>query len=339
VTASVTKQIAIVPAGVWGTALALPASAGGHQVWLWRPEPEWAATWDGGHPKLPGLKLGPNVRATAEIAEAVSGADLVILAPATVILREVCQRLRPHLRPEAVIVAVAKGLEPETFLRVSEVIAQEIPSHAGRIATLSGPNFAHEVAAGLPTGTVVAAPDEAIAGFAQDLLMSPRFRIYTNTDQVGVELAGALKNVIALGTGISDGLGLGDNARASLITRGLTEIARLGVAMGANMMTFAGLAGMGDLVLTCTGDSSRNRQAGLAIGRGESPEEFLQETGYTVEGIRTAKAVKAMAERYGIQMPISEAIYRVIYEGAAPLPIMEALMTREKKAEYAESGL
>lgn len=329
-----TKRIAVVPAGVWGTALALPASSSGNPVVLWRHEPGWEANFQGGHERLPGLKLPANVTATSNLAEAVAEADLVILAPATVILREVCRQLKPLLKPDAVILSVSKGLEPETFLRVSQVVAEEIPSHAGRIATLSGPNFAHEVAQGLPTGTVIAAPDESIACLARDLISSPRFRIYTNPDQIGVELAGALKNVIALGTGISDGLKMGDNARASLITRGLTEIGRLGEALGANLMTFAGLAGMGDLVLTCTGDSSRNRQTGLAIGRGKSPDAFLAETGLTVEGIRTAKAAKAMAERVGIEMPITEAIYRVIYEGAEPLAAIDSLMGRRKKSEY-----
>lgn len=329
-----TKRIAVVPAGVWGTALALPASSSGNPVVLWRPEPGWEATYRGGHERLPGLTLPENVTATSNLAAAVAEADLIILAPATVILRDVCRQLKGLLKPEAVILSVSKGLEPETFLRVSQVIAAEIPSHAGRIASLSGPNFAHEVAQGLPTGTVIAAPDESIACCARDLMSSPRFRIYTNLDQVGVELAGALKNVIALGTGISDGLKMGDNARASLITRGLTEIGRLGEALGANLMTFAGLAGMGDLVLTCTGDSSRNRQAGLAIGRGQSPEAFLAQTGLTVEGIRTAKAAKAMAQRVGIEMPITEAIYRVIYEGAEPLAAIDSLMGRRKTSEY-----
>lgn len=329
-----TKRIAVVPAGVWGTALALPASSSGNPVVLWRREPGWEDGFQGGHEKLPGLKLPANVTATSDLTAAVGEADLIILAPATVILRDVCRQLKELLKPEAVILTVSKGLEPETFLRVSEIVAEEIPTHAGRIASLSGPNFAHEVAQGLPTGSVIAAPDESIACFARDLMSSPRFRIYTNPDQIGVELAGALKNVIALGTGISDGLKMGDNARASLITRGLTEIGRLGEALGANLMTFAGLAGMGDLVLTCTGDSSRNRQTGLAIGRGKSPEEFLAETGLTVEGIRTAKAAKAMAERVGIEMPITEAIYRVIYEGAEPLAAMDSLMARQKKSEY-----
>jgi glycerol-3-phosphate dehydrogenase (NAD(P)+) len=330
------KRIAVVPAGVWGTALALPASAGSNPVALWRAEEGWHRSFCGENEKLPGLKLPENVTATDDLADAVGEADLIILAPAMVILRAVCQRLRPLLKPDAVILCVSKGLEPDSYLRVSEVVAQEIPSHAARIATLSGPNFAHEVAAGLPTGSVIAAPDEGIARFAQDLMMSSRFRIYTNTDQVGVELGGALKNVIALGPGIADGLRMGDNARAALITRGLTEMGRLGTALGANLMTFAGLAGMGDLVLTCTGDSSRNRQAGLAIGRGQSPEAFLQETGFTVEGIRTALAAKALAERAGIELPITEAIYRVIYEGADAKAAIQALMSREKKSEYAE---
>lgn len=244
--------------------------------------------------------------------------------------------IRPHLRADSVILTITKGLEPETHLRVSEVVAQELPEHAGRIAALSGPNFAHEVAAGLPTGTVITCGDIGTAEFAQDALMSSRFRIYTNPDMIGVELAGALKNVMALGVGISDGLGFGDNARAALITRGLTEIGRLGTVMGANLLTFAGLAGMGDLVLTCTSDSSRNRQAGLAIGRGEDVSRWVGQTHLTVEGVRTAKAAWELAREAGVQMPITEVIHRVLYEGLSPMEGMKHLMGRVKTHEVEE---
>ncbi|MFO7273361.1 MAG: NAD(P)H-dependent glycerol-3-phosphate dehydrogenase [Bacillota bacterium] len=329
-------EIAILPAGVWGTALAVPASAAGNRVRLWRRTPGWSAGWDRGHPALPGLRLPDAVAACDSPADAVSGADLVILSPASAGLRAVCRLVRPHLRPDAVIVTVTKSIEPETHLLVHQVVGEELPEHRERIVALSGPNFAHEVAAGLPTGAVAACPDLTLADQVQAALMTDRFRIYTNPDLVGVELAAALKNVIALGVGISDGLGMGDNARAALITRGLVEMARLGRAMGANPLTFAGLAGLGDLVLSCTGDSSRNRRAGLAIGRGQSAAEFLAETGLTVEGIPTTRAAWQLARRLGVRMPITEAIYQVLYEGLAPLTAMERLMARPRAHELEE---
>jgi len=329
-------RIAILPAGAWGTALALPAAAGGHDVSLWRRTPGWAQSWDRGHKALPGLRLPGNVRACESLAEALSGADLVILSPASVALREHCQLIRPHLRPDAILVSVTKSIEPESHLLVHQVVAQEIPSHAERVVALSGPNFAHEVAAGLPTGSVVACPDLLLADRVQDALATDRFRVYTNPDLTGVELAGALKNIVALGVGISDGLQMGDNARAALITRGLTEMARLGTAMGANMLTFAGLAGMGDLVLTCTGDSSRNRRAGLAIGQGQSAAAFVEQTHLTVEGIPTTQAAWSLAREMGVTMPITEVIYRILYEGLSPQDGLRALMARPKTHEVEE---
>jgi len=332
----VSVQIAILPAGVWGTALAVPAAAGGNRVRLWRRRPGWAQNWERGHPALPGLRLPENVVACDDPEDAVAGADLVILSPASAGLRAVCRLVRPHLRPDAVVVTVTKSIEPETHLLVHQVVEQQLPGHRGRIVALSGPNFAHEVAAGLPTGAVAACPDLSLADRVQETLMTDRFRIYTNPDLVGVELAGALKNVIALGVGISDGLGMGDNARAALITRGLVEMARLGRVMGANPLTFAGLAGMGDLVLSCTGDSSRNRRAGLAIGRGQSIDAFLAETGLTVEGIVTTRAAWQLARRLGVRMPITEAIYQVLYEALPPLEAMKRLMARPRAHELEE---
>lgn len=329
-------RIAILPAGVWGTALALPASAGAHQVRLWRRTPGWSANWDRGHQALPGLRLPENVRACASLDEAVTGADVVILSPASGVLREHCRLIKPYLRPDAVIVTVTKSIEPESRLLVHQVVGDELPAHRDRIVALSGPNFAHEVAAGLPTGSVAACPDLELAALVQDVLMTDRFRIYTNPDLTGVELSGALKNIVALGVGISDGLELGDNARAALITRGLVEMARLGTAMGANPLTFAGLSGMGDLVLTCTGDSSRNRRAGLAIGRGSSAAAFLAETGLTVEGIPTTRAAWSLAQELGVRMPITEAIHHVLYEGLRPIGAMERLMARPRAHELEE---
>jgi len=330
------RKIAIVPAGAWGTALAVPAAAGGHDVVLWRRDPRWVDAGERNHPALPGLTLPANVRGVAALAEAVCDADLVILAPASVILRETCRSIREYLRPDAVLLSVTKGIDPESHLRMSQVVAEEIPTHGDRVAALSGPNFAHEVARQMPTTTVIACPDLGVAQAAQDLLMTPRFRIYTNPDMIGVELAGALKNVMALGVGLSDGLGMGDNARAALITRGLTEIARLGVTMGANALTFAGLAGMGDLVLTCTSDSSRNRRAGLAIGRGQSATEFAAAGHLTVEGIPTTRAAWTLAQQLEVSMPITEQIYRVLYEGLPGVQGMENLMGREKTHEVEE---
>lgn len=332
-------MIGILPAGAWGTALAVPASARGEEVRLWRRTPGWSTDWDRGHPALAGLRLPDHVRACETVEEVVAEADLVILSPSSAGLRACCRLIRPHLREEAVIVTVTKSIEPETHLLVHQVVAEEIPSHAERIVALSGPNFAHEVAAGLPTGSVAACPDLLLAELVQERLMTDRFRIYTNPDRTGVELAGALKNIIALGAGISDGLKAGDNARASLITRGLTEMARLGAAMGANVLTFAGLAGLGDLVLTCTCDSSRNRRAGLAIGRGQSAAEFVASTGLTVEGIPTTKAAWSLAQKLGVRMPITEAIYQVIYEGLRPTEALERLMGRPRTHELEEVAI
>lgn len=331
-----TLQIAILPAGTWGTALAMPAAAGGHVVRLWRRQAGWTETWDRGHKALPGLTLPSNVTGCEQVEQAVQGADLVILSPASAGLREQCRMIRTLLRPDAVIVTVSKGIEQGSHLRMTQVVAQELPEHAGRIVALSGPNFAHEVAAGLPSGTVVAAQDLAVAQFVQEALMSSRFRVYTNPDVVGVELAGALKNVIALGVGMSDGLGMGDNARATMITRGLTEMARLGVALGANPLTFAGLSGMGDLVLTCTGDRSRNRQTGLAIGRGQTLTQFIAATGLTVEGVPTTRAVWTWAQELQVRMPITEQIYRVLYEDLSPALGVKNLMGGAKRQEMEE---
>lgn len=328
--------IAIVPAGAWGTALALPASKGGRNVRLWRRRSGWTEGWSRGHAALPGLVLPHNVIACESVADTVAEAGLVILGPASVALRDYCRLVRPHLRADAILVTVTKGIEPQSLLRMTEAVAAELPEHADRVVALSGPNFAHEVAAGMPTTTVVACADFAVAARAQDALMTNLFRVYTNPDVTGVELAGALKNVIALGVGISDGLSMGDNARAALITRGLTEMARLGAALGANPLTFAGLAGMGDLVLTCTGDSSRNRRAGLAIGRGQSAKDFVEQTHLTVEGIPTTLAAWSLAQKLGVRMPITEQIYRVLYEGLSPLEAVRLLMGREKTHEVEE---
>lgn len=327
------QTVAVVPAGSWGTALAVPLVRAGHRVRLWNRSPDFAPAFTASRrsPYLPGVQLPAGVSAVADLAEAVAGAQVVVLAPAFGGLRPTCRLLRPLLRPEILVVCVTKGLEPDTCLRASQVVAQELP--AVRLAMLSGPSFAQEVAQELPTAVVVASPDAHVAEAAQDLVMTRRLRAYTNTDVVGVELGGALKNVIAIGVGMGDGLGLGDNARAALITRGIAEMGRLGALLGANTLTFAGISGVGDLVLTCTGDLSRNRRCGLAIGQGARLEGFLKETGLTVEGVPTCQAAWQLAGRLGCELPITEQIHRVLFCGTSPSEAMEALMGREPADE------
>jgi glycerol-3-phosphate dehydrogenase (NAD(P)+) len=283
---------------------------------------------------LPGARVGP-VRATPELAEALDGAELVLMCVPARALREVCRLARPHLPAGVVVVSTAKALDLETLERMSEVVQAELALGPERVTALSGPNFSVEVVRGLPTATVAAGPPAA-ARLVQDALMTERLRVYTTTDLCGVELGGALKNVMALAVGIADGMELGHNARAALVTRGLAEMIRLGLAMGAVPMTFAGLAGLGDLVLTCTGEYSRNRRAGLALGRGETLSGFLDRTGVVVEGIGTARAAWRLAGRYGVDMPVTEQVYHILFTGRSPREGLTQLMTRGRRAELDE---
>ncbi len=330
-----TTKVAVVPAGQWGTALAVPLLRALYRVALWNRDPDFAADFNRSHrsPYLPGQDLPAGLVAVRDLAEALDGAAAVVLAPAAAGLRPTLRRLAPLLAPGTLLICCTKGLEPGTQLRASQVIAAELPAYAGHVAVLSGPSFAVEVAKELPTAVVVAAADPAVARAAQDLLMTRRLRVYTNEDVVGVELGGALKNVFAIGVGISDGLGMGLNARAALITRGAMEMAKVGVSLGANVLTFAGISGIGDLVLTCTGDLSRNRRCGLALGGGESLEHFLERTGLTVEGVPTTEAAWQLARRLGVPTPITEQIHRVLFEGMSAREGMEILMAREKASE------
>lgn len=328
-------RIAILPAGQWGTALAVPLAENGHAVRLWLRRPEDVDGFRRTRRNLrhlPGVPLPDGVEAFPTPEEALDHADLVILGSASRGLRDTCRAIRAHLPPGALVLSITKGLEPETHLRMSQVILDELPEAEGRLAVLSGPNFAVEVARRLPSATVVAAGDPAVAAAWQHAFMGPRLRVYTHDDVLGVELGGALKNVIAIGVGISDGLGAGENARAALITRGMAEIGRLGVALGANPLTFAGLSGIGDLVLTCTGDLSRNRRLGLAVGRGEAAEVALRTLG-TVEGVPTARAAVQLAREVGVEMPITERVHAVLFEGESPARGLELLMGRERTAE------
>ncbi len=332
------RRAAIVPGGAWGTALAVPLAANGIEVTLWQRRAEAALAFASAHTHahLPGVTLPPAVTATADLAAAVADADLVVLAPPSDALRAVLTRLRPLVPERTLLVSVTKGLEPESLLRMTEVIAAELPDHA-HITALSGPNFAIEVARRLPTASVVAGRDLATAAVVQSALMTADFRVYTHHDLIGLELGGALKNVVALAAGVAEGLNIGYNANAALITRGLAEIARLGVAMGAHPLTFAGLAGMGDLVLTCTGTYSRNRRAGLMLGRGAPLAQVLDEVG-VVEGVRTTRAALALSQRFHVPMPVTEQVHRILFDHIPPRDGVMALMTRERAHELESAG-
>jgi len=327
------KRVAVVGGGAWGTALAAHASRLGHEVSLWAREPDVVRDVNGARENktfLEGVPL-PAIRASTDMAEAVAGADAVLLVPPSSFLRGVATSLRPHVPPSADVAIATKGIENETRLLMVDVAAQALGR--GDLAALSGPSFAREVASGLPTDVVVAAKDEALATRLQALLHSPMFRVYTSRDPVGVELGGALKNVLAIAAGACDGLGLGTNARAALVTRGLSEMARLGVALGGDPLTFMGLSGVGDLILTTTGALSRNRSLGLKIAEGVDPAAYLATQKTVAEGYATARAAFELAQAHGVDVPITEQVYRVLHEGRPLLDAMKALMNRAQKEE------
>lgn len=325
-------RIAVVGAGAWGTALAAHLARAGHDVRLWARRAEAAAEIAGGTNSvhLPGVALPP-LAATADIAAAVANAEGVIVVVPSEFGRETYRALQSVVPPGAVVVSATKGLELQSLRRMSEVAAEELPGQ--RIAVLSGPSFATEVAVGQPTTVVVASADVAVAEVVQQAVSTRTFRAYSSTDVVGVELGGALKNVIAIAAGIVDGLGYGHNTVAALVTRGLAEMTRLSVASGARADTLAGLAGLGDLVLTCTGHLSRNRAFGQALGRGASVDEALGGRQTVVEGIRTTRAACDLAARAGIEMPIATHMRAVLYEGKPVRDAVDALMLRSLKRE------
>lgn len=329
------KKVAVIGSGSWGTAISVVLATNGHSVYLWsyfKEESEQLSKDRENKAFLPGVILPENVTCTPSMEEAVSDADLVVLASPSHTVRNVSKSLAPYLKKNQPLLNIAKGLETDTQLRLSEVIRQEIPENP--IAVMSGPSHAEEVGRFLPTTNVVASEDESLLTFIQDIFMNKVFRVYTNPDLIGVEVGGALKNVIALCAGISDGCGFGDNTKAALMTRGITEIARLGVAMGASSTTFFGLTGIGDLIVTCTSMHSRNRRAGILIGQGKSLEETLSEVKMVVEGVKTTEAAYALAQKLGISMPIVEQMHAVLFEGHDPKTAAQELMQREKKSEY-----
>ena len=331
-------NIAVVGSGGWGTALA-SILAENHVVALYVRNPELAADLHRERENiryLPGVPLPANLQIREQLAPALAGADLLVVATPSHGVRAAARALAGLLPPDCVVVSAAKGLEVGSCLRMTEVLAQEIPALAGRIAALSGPNHAEEVGRKIPSATVAGCADRGLAEVVQDAFMTPYFRVYANHDVAGVELGGALKNVIALAAGIGEGLGFGDNSKAALMTRGLAEIARLGVACGADAATFSGLSGVGDLIATCTSRHSRNRRAGLEIAKGRSIAEIQTESGMVIEGVRATAAAWQLARTAGIEMPITEALHRVLYEGASPRLAVTELMTRSQKHETEE---
>jgi len=325
----------VLGAGAWGTALASLLSENGHQVMLWAYEADVAESVNSAQENrrfLAGVPLHQALRATSSIEQACAGAEFVLFAPPSHVLRNVAAQAARWVPETATLAVATKGIERERLALMTDVVEQEIPGRA--IVALSGPSFALEVANHLPTAVVAASTSPDAALLTQQLLSTSAFRVYTQRDVTGVELGGALKNVMAVATGIADGLQLGFNARAALITRGLAEMTRLGVKLGADPATFAGLAGIGDLVLTCTGSLSRNRSVGLEIGRGATLQEVLQGRETVAEGVVTTESAKALAEREGVEMPIVNAVHRVLFEKQPARWALVELMTRDLKGEH-----
>ena len=330
-------KIAVLGSGGWGTALALVLLENGHDVTLWSyAEQESALLKESGeNPLLKGVPLPQELKLTADLA-CVKGCGAVVLATPSFAVRTTARAAAGLLEPGAVLVSVSKGIEKDTSLTLTEAIEQEV-GEGHPIVALSGPSHAEEVGRRVPTVVVSASKDRSAAEQVQDLFMNERFRVYATDDVVGVELGAALKNVIALCAGISDGMGYGDNTKAALMTRGLTEIARLGVAMGGRRETFAGLSGVGDLIVTCTSMHSRNRRCGILIGKGTPAEQAVKEIGAVVEGYYAAATARTLAQKVGVEMPITEAAYQVLYHGKDPRRVIVDLMTRERKHELEDS--
>jgi len=321
--------------GAWGTSIALLLAANpDHRVRLWSAREENGRILAQGRENvrlLPGVPIPPSVELTTDVERAVAGADLWIMAVPTVYLRQTLRRIAPALEGGRPVLSLAKGLEMATFLRPTEIIREILGSE--RLAVLSGPSHAEEVSRGLPATLVAASADLGLAGWVQQRFSTERFRVYTNRDVVGVELGGALKNVIGIAAGISDGLGFGDNAKAALLTRGLVEMTRFGAAMGADPQTFFGLAGLGDMITTCISRHGRNRRVGECLARGQKLADILAGTNMVAEGVYTARSVRDKAAGLAIDMPITVEVYRVLYEGKEPLAAVTDLMLREPKSE------
>ena len=327
-------KISVLGSGSWGMALALLLYNNGHEVLLWSARPEDARKLREKREnpdRLPGVQIPEDIEILIDLERAIKSADVTVLAVASPYIRSTAHKMAPFIRKGQKIVNVAKGIEEKTLKTLSDVIEEEIPE--GDVAVLSGPSHAEEVGKGIPTTCVISARTRVTAEYLQSIFMSPVFRVYTTPDILGVELGGALKNVIALAAGTADGLGYGDNTKAALITRGITEIARLGKKMGAQMETFYGLSGIGDLIVTCASVPSRTRNAGYLIGHGYTMEEAMKEVQMVVEGVYSARAARELAEKYEVEMPIITEVNRVLFEGKSAAEAVMDLMLRDKKVE------
>lgn len=332
-------KIGVLGAGSWGTALAILLSDNGHEVQVWAHREEQARELNETRQypsKLPGIDIPENIRFTADLQSAMLDKDVLVLAVPSLHIRSTCQKMRPFTRAGQIIVDVAKGIEEATLYTMTDIIEEELPY--ADACVLSGPSHAEEVGRRMPTTCVVSARTKKTADYLHGIFNSRVFRVYTTADMLGVELGGALKNVIALAAGTADGLGYGDNTKAALITRGIAEISRLGIAMGGQPETFYGLTGIGDLIVTCASVHSRNRKAGFLIGQGYSMEEATKEVKMVVEGIFSAKAAMALAEKYQVEMPIVEQVNRVLFENKNAREAVQELMLRDPKSESKSVG-
>lgn len=331
------ETIGVIGAGAWGTALAMLLADSGHNVTLWMYEKELAEETNRTRVNrvyLPDFPLPASLKITSSLETAVKNTPIILSVVPSHTVRAVSKQFAPLLAKDAVIISASKGIEIDTLMPLSEVFKDILaPHHHNNLCFLSGPSFAKEVAQKMPTAVALASYDPAIGKKAQEIFSNSAFRVYTNSDVIGVELAGSLKNVVAIAAGVLEGLGFGYNTMAALLTRGLAEMARLGEAMGGSLQTFSGLAGMGDLVLTCTGGLSRNRTLGVRLGKGEKLDDILRGAKTVAEGVKTAKAARDLAKRYGIEMPIVEEVYLLLYEGKDPKHALQDLMMRELKGE------
>ena len=329
------ERISVIGAGSWGIALANLLAGNGHDVTVWSIMKDEIDMLEQNHEhldKLPGVKLNDSIKYTTDLEKACKEKDILVLAVPSVYTRSTSHSMAPFITDGQIIVNVAKGVEENTLHTLSEIITEEIPN--ANVCVLSGPSHAEEVGRGLPTTVVVGSKDQKTAEYLQDTFMNDFFRVYTSSDILGIELGGALKNVVALAAGIADGLGYGDNAKAALITRGISEIARLGIAMGGQFETFCGLTGIGDLIVTCASMHSRNRRAGILIGQGKSAEEAMDEVKMVVEGVYSAKAAMGLSKKYNVDLPIIAEVNKILFENKPPKDVGRCLMNREKKDEH-----
>lgn len=327
-------SIGVIGGGSWGTALSILLANKGLNVDLWIRNNEQVKIINNtrlNNKYLPDIHIPEGINVINDITKAVYEKDIVLLAVPSHAVRETVRKIKTNIRKDQIIVNVAKGIENDSLMRISEIVNEELTDY--KYAILSGPSHAEEVAKNMPTAVVAASSDKQVTEYVQETFMAPTFRVYSSSDVIGVELGGSIKNVVALGAGISDGLGYGDNTKAALMNRGIAEITRLGVKMGANRYTFTGLSGIGDLIVTCTSMHSRNRRAGIKIGEGMNLDEAVKSIGMVVEGVKTAKSAHQLSEKYNVELPISDAIYKVLYQGKNVKNAVDELMLRDKKHE------